>query len=131
MQPWMLSRRATSRAAFLAVGVLCTGTAFFGGTAVFAADAAPAKPAAPVVVVGEPASITVIPEKFELNGKRARQQLLVTGQYANNELRDLTPAVEYLSTAPTLMFYQKFLTVLQRLQKTLFLQHLNLSTFLK
>src|SRR5437016_1374284 len=49
----------------------------------------------PAVVVGEPASISVAPETVVLSGKRARQQLIVTGQYANSELRDLTPAAEF------------------------------------
>lgn len=55
---------------------------------------------APAVAVGDPASLTVAPEKIVLTGKRARQQLIVTGQYANNELRDLTPAAEFVAAAP-------------------------------
>src|SRR5579872_5915965 len=66
-----------------------------------AADAKPADPAAGVVV-GEPASITLEPGNFVLNGKRARQQLIVTAKYASGELRDLTPAAVYTSSAPTI-----------------------------
>ena len=33
-----------------------------------------------------------------LSGKRSRQQVIVTGQYANSELRDLTPAAEFDQT---------------------------------
>ncbi len=54
----------------------------------------------PAVVVGEPASILLVPEAVVLSGKRARQQLIVTGQYANSELRDLTPVAEFVSTDP-------------------------------
>ncbi|MSR57373.1 MAG: DUF1553 domain-containing protein [Planctomycetaceae bacterium] len=63
-----------------------------------------ADPASPAthngVVVGEPTAISIVPEKFVLQGARSRQQLIVTGQYANIEVRDLTPAVELVSTAP-------------------------------
>jgi len=55
------------------------------------------------VVVGDPATITLAPERIVLSGKRARQQLIVTGQYANNEVRDLTPAAEFVSTAPAIL----------------------------
>src|SRR5437763_1138940 len=103
MQPWMLSRRTASCTTLLAVGVLYSGMAYMGAGPLAAAEAAPAKPATPMVVVGEPAAIAIIPEKFDLNGKRSRQQMLVTGQYANNELRDLSPAVEFISTAPQIV----------------------------
>lgn len=85
------------------------GLARFGlGLALFtmAVAATPAlAPAAdeaktPAVVVGEPATLTAVPDKFVLKGKRSRQQIIITGQYANSELRDLTPAVELVSTAP-------------------------------
>ena len=57
----------------------------------------------PTVVVGDPTAITLVPDKLVFSGKRARQQLIVTGQYANNELRDLTPAAEFVSTAPAIV----------------------------
>jgi hypothetical protein len=57
----------------------------------------------PAVAVGEPASITLVPEKIVLTGKRSRQQVIVTGQYANHELRDLTTAAEFVSTAPEII----------------------------
>ena len=55
------------------------------------------------VVVGDPAAISLAPEKVVLSGKRSRQQLIVTGQYANNELRDLTPAAEFVSSDPNVV----------------------------
>src|SRR5579872_148760 len=55
------------------------------------------------VNVGEPTGITLAPEKVVLSGARSRQQLIVTGQYANNELRDLTTAAEFASTAPNIV----------------------------
>src|SRR5262249_3003920 len=42
-------------------------------------------------------------EKVILSGARSRQQLIVTGQYANNELRDLTAAAEFVSAAPNIV----------------------------
>ncbi|HEY3967016.1 MAG TPA: DUF1553 domain-containing protein, partial [Planctomycetaceae bacterium] len=57
----------------------------------------------PAVAVGEPTSITLVPEKIVLTGKRSRQQVIVTGQYANHELRDLTTAAEFVSTAPEII----------------------------
>jgi len=64
-----------------------------------AEGAAPASPAASVVV-GEPASLSVVPATVTLSGQRARQQLLATGHYANGEVRDLTIATEYVSNNP-------------------------------
>jgi hypothetical protein len=68
-----------------------------------AEEKAPAAGQKPAVVVGDPTTITLIPEKIVLNGKRARQQVIVTGQYANSELRDLSPAAELVSTAPQIV----------------------------
>lgn len=55
------------------------------------------------VVVGQPTALTVVPGNIVLTGKRSRQQLIVTGQYANGELRDLTTVAEFVSTAPELI----------------------------
>jgi hypothetical protein len=68
-----------------------------------AEEKAPAAGTRPAIVVGDPATITVVPEKIVLTGKRARQQVIVTGQYANNELRDLTLAAELASTSPQIV----------------------------
>ena len=53
--------------------------------------------------VGQPSSIVVEPVKFELLGKRSRQQLLVTGVYSGEDVRDLTPVAEYTSSNPAIV----------------------------
>ena len=53
--------------------------------------------------VGQPASIVIEPTKFELLGKRSRQQLLVTGIYSGDDLRDLTPAATFVSSNPAVV----------------------------
>lgn len=78
---------------------LTAGATLWQGMSASAADK-PAAAAVQPVDVGEPAGIVIIPEAFVLNGARARQQLAVTGQYANKDVRDLTPSVELVSTAP-------------------------------
>ncbi|MFN7765766.1 MAG: DUF1553 domain-containing protein [Planctomycetaceae bacterium] len=67
-----------------------------------AADGKPAASPASAsgVVVGEPASLTMVPDKVTLAGRRSRQQVLATGNYANGEVRDLTTATEYVSNNP-------------------------------
>ena len=63
-----------------------------------------AEPAA--VDVGQPGALSVTPAQFELNGLRARQTLAVTGEYANQEVRDLTPAVEFVSSNPAVVVFE-------------------------
>jgi hypothetical protein len=41
-------------------------------------------------VVGKPQSLLVQPDKVTLNGPRSRQQLVITGKYADGTVRDLT-----------------------------------------
>ncbi|MBS0262430.1 MAG: DUF1549 domain-containing protein, partial [Planctomycetes bacterium] len=65
-----------------------------------------ANPAAQIAV-GDPANISLVPEKIDLKGKRTRQQVIVTGHYANGELRDLTPAAEFVSTNPAVIRIQR------------------------
>ena len=50
-----------------------------------------------LVTVGKPASLALEPAPFVLDGKRARQQLLVTAKYASGELRDLTTVAAFTS----------------------------------
>lgn len=50
------------------------------------------------IEIGQPTAITLEPGSFTLLGGRARQQLLVTGKYANNEVRDLTAAASFTAT---------------------------------
>ena len=51
------------------------------------------------VDVGTPTEIVVEPVKFELNGTRSYQQLIVTGKYANGDVRDLTTVAMFTSSA--------------------------------
>lgn len=53
----------------------------------------------PAVDVGTPTEIVVEPAKFELNGTRSYQHLIVTGKYANGEVRDLTSVAVFTSSA--------------------------------
>ena len=55
------------------------------------------------IEIGQPAAINVEPAKFELSGKRSRQQLLVTGIYSGDDLRDLTPAATLTSSNPAIV----------------------------
>lgn len=50
---------------------------------------------APQIDIGQPTAITLEPGSFTLLGPRSHQQLLVTGQYPNNEVRDLTAAASF------------------------------------
>jgi hypothetical protein len=52
------------------------------------------------VDVGAPNMIAVEPASFTLYGGRARQQLIVTGQYSAGDLRDLTQAATFGSSDP-------------------------------
>jgi hypothetical protein len=65
-----------------------------------AAAAVPSDPAARAQVVGQPAALLVQPPTVTLSGRRAMQQLVVTGRYADNSVRDLTPFCEFASDAP-------------------------------
>lgn len=55
------------------------------------------------VDVGQPSSILLEPARFELLGKRSRQQLIVTGKYSGEEVRDLTPAATFTSSHPEIV----------------------------
>ena len=72
-----------------------TGAALRG-----AEQSSPTPTTAPAVVVGKPAKITLEPAKFTLTGRQSRQQLLVTGIYAGDELRDLTSTVRITTSNP-------------------------------
>ena len=51
-----------------------------------------------LVTVGKPAGLVLEPTSFELAGKRAFQQLLVTAKYASGEVRDLTTVAGFTSS---------------------------------
>ena len=67
------------------------------GQVAYANAAEPAEQA-PAIEVGSPSGITLDPGKFDLIGPRSRQQLLVTGQYGSDDLRDLTSVAVYESS---------------------------------
>jgi hypothetical protein len=50
--------------------------------------------------IGSPAALTLEPTGITLVGPRARQQVLVTGRYANADLRDLTGLIPLASSNP-------------------------------
>jgi hypothetical protein len=45
-------------------------------------------------IIGQPQSLLVQPAQIDLNGPRSRLQLVVTGRYADGNIRDLTPFCE-------------------------------------
>ena len=53
--------------------------------------------------VGQPSSIVFEQAKVELLGKRARQQVLVTGKYSADDVRDLTTFATYTSSNPAVV----------------------------
>src|ERR1700729_3497723 len=71
----------------LALGVGCL-------VAATARSDVPTAPEARAKVVGQPAGVVVQPEKITLNGPRATQQLVISGRYADGNLRDLTHFAE-------------------------------------
>jgi hypothetical protein len=57
---------------------------------------ASAEPAADkAVVIGQPTGLQILPKEITLGDGRALQQILVTGQYADGQVRDLTPVAEF------------------------------------
>ena len=60
-----------------------------------------------LVTIGKPAGLTLEPASFELTGKRARQQLLVTAKYASGEVRDLTTVATFTSSNPKVVKVEK------------------------
>jgi hypothetical protein len=61
----------------------------------FANAAVPTDAKGRAQLVGSPIAIEVLPKAITLNGPRARQQLVVTGRYADGSVRDLTPASDF------------------------------------
>lgn len=56
----------------------------------------------PSIDIGQPTGVVLEPVKFELLGKRSRQQLLVTGKYGE-DVRDLTSAATFASSNPAVV----------------------------
>jgi hypothetical protein len=86
-----LSRRSFACAALLALL-----------SALPAAATVPADPAKRNTVVGEPTALVVQPAQVTLVGPRARQQLVITGRYADGAVRDLTAFAEVACEAKDL-----------------------------
>src|SRR5262245_35058279 len=59
-----------------------------------AGAAVPEDAAARAKVIGQTTALLVQPERIVLSGPRAREQVVVTGKYADGSIRDLTPFVE-------------------------------------
>lgn len=90
----LMPRSVIRRTALL--NALCVLTVLPVGGAL-RADEAPAN--APTAGLQE---LTLQPSAFTLLGERSEQQLLVTGRFAENELRDLTAAAQYSSADPAI-----------------------------
>ncbi len=53
--------------------------------------------------IGQPVGLAIEPGRFELINKRTQQQLLVTGKYSGDEVRDLTAAATFTSSNPAVV----------------------------
>ena len=53
--------------------------------------------------IGQPASVIIEPGRFELQTNRSQQQLLVTGKYAGEDVRDLTAAATFAASNPAVV----------------------------
>ena len=80
----------------------CSFVALTAGEGRTSEEKSAAKPAvaSAAAAIGQPAKIELAPGKFQLLGRRARQQLAVTGVYNSGEVRDLTAATEFVSLNP-------------------------------
>ncbi len=63
--------------------------------ATLARGATPLDPNERAKLVGTPAALQVQPDNITLNGSRSFQQIIVTGQYADKSVRDLTGVSEF------------------------------------
>jgi hypothetical protein len=79
-----LARLAACGCTFLLLGV---ATKLYAG-------GVPTDPAQRAAAIGQPTALVAQPETITLVGKRARQQVIVTGRYADGSVRDLTPFCE-------------------------------------
>jgi hypothetical protein len=85
--------RASRRPALLALASWLTVVAA-------APAAAPTDPAVRAQLIGQPAALRVQPEAIALNGPRAVQQVVVTAEYADGSVRDLTPFCDLAVETP-------------------------------
>lgn len=63
----------------------------------------PSDPKDEALIIGAPVELIVEPETIELSGRRARQQILVTGRYSDRSLRDLTRVCELRAADPEIL----------------------------
>ena len=66
-----------------------------GLTAPAAHAAPPTEPAQRTALIGQPKALLVQPEGLRLTGPRSRQQVVVTGQYDDGSVRDLTALCDF------------------------------------
>ena len=55
----------------------------------------PSEPSQRNALIGQPTALLVQPEALRLSGPRSRQQVVVTGKYADGSVRDLTTVCEF------------------------------------
>jgi hypothetical protein len=67
-----------------------------------ASAAVPSNAAKKAAVIGEPASLVAQPASISLSGARSHQQLVVTGRYAGDVVRDLSALCEMSSENPAI-----------------------------
>jgi hypothetical protein len=72
-------------------------------TALPVGAAPPSDPAQRAALVGQPVALVVQPETVLLSGPRSRQQVVVSGRYADGTVRDLTPFCELACEANDLV----------------------------
>ena len=76
---------------------ICTALLLASGTTQAAKPGQSKKPAGK----GTPTGLTLLPGNFTLQGKRARQQLIVTGKFGSINIRDLTNSAKLTSSDPS------------------------------
>src|SRR5437016_5385761 len=76
------------------------GLAFLPLASLPAAAAVPADAPTRAQVIGQPVALLVQPPLINLSGPRAMQQLVVTGRYADGNVRDLTPFCDITADGP-------------------------------
>jgi hypothetical protein len=75
--------------------IVCSGIWALVIGATLAHGAAPSDPNERARLVGTPTALQVQPDNVTLNGSRSFQQVIVTGQYADKSVRDLTGVCEF------------------------------------
>jgi len=98
------ARRFVSGDSVVRAGIVSAVAFAFISAAVIASAAeskAVKKPAAAKkAAVEPPASLALAPSKYELRGNRSSLQLVATGTYSGDRIRDLTADVKYISSNP-------------------------------